>query len=466
MKNVCFESMAYCTWKTYKTYFDPYLLFLALQHEAHVFFLDSSRHHGEHGRYSFLGHSPILCVPADGKDPLLLLRDIVKNHSLSPGPVPFPFVGGVVAYLAYDAAFFMEPKLLSGNRQRSQVPAAWFGVYDTIFVFDHQQRSISVVAADFASRASLSSASRAIRKIRAGERVLAAVDSNPVTRAPGRRGAEAYGLKMSMSRSEYIAAVAAAQDYIRAGDIYQVNLSLQIEAQIRLCAPALFGRMRSVSPTWFGAYLDLGDFQILSASPEQFLRMRDSRITTRPMKGTRPRFSCRMRDAAARKNLVASPKEKAELTMIVDLMRNDIGKVCRYGSVCVESLRAIEEYSSVFQATATVSGCIHPDANGIDLLAACFPGGSVTGCPKMRAMQIIEELETIPRSVYTGCLGYISSCGNLDFSMMIRTAIKRGQVIRYNAGSGIVADSDPEEEYRETILKSAGFIEALGDVRQ
>jgi para-aminobenzoate synthetase component 1 len=268
-------------------------------------------------------------------------------------------------------------------------------------------------------------------------------------------------LKSNFTKEDYILAIKKAKEYIRKGDIYQVNLSQQFYTRTDLSGFEIYKCLRKLSPSYFSAYFDAGDYQILSSSPESFLRLEGDLVTTRPMKGTRPRSQNKVKDIRLKKDLLGSPKDKAELIMIVDLERNDLGRVCSYDSIKVATLRQLEEYNTVFQTTATVCGRLHKDKDRIDLIRACFPGGSITGCPKIRAMEIIEELEPSRRSIYTGSLGYLSFSGNMDLNILIRTILKKGNNLYFSVGGGIVADSEPEEEYRETLVKARAMMEAI-----
>ena len=269
-----------------------------------------------------------------------------------------------------------------------------------------------------------------------------------------------------MTKAEYLRRVRTALGYIRRGDIYQLNLALQFAvppaAGLGLSdGPGLYARLRAVSASCFGAYLDAGSFQVISSSPERFLSLRGRAVETRPMKGTRPRGADRRSDGRLRQALCRSAKEQAELLMITDLMRNDLGRVCRFGSVRVDRLREIEAYRTVYQATSTVTGDLAPGRDGLDVLAACVPGGSVTGCPKIRAAAIIDELEPGRRGFYTGSAGYMDQSGDMDFNILIRTLLLRERQAVFHVGSGIVADSDPEAEYAETLVKAAAIRECL-----
>jgi aminodeoxychorismate synthase component I len=265
----------------------------------------------------------------------------------------------------------------------------------------------------------------------------------------------------NLSRAEFISSVERAQKYIRAGDIYQVNLSHRLTAQGDFTGWGLFQKLAAVSPAPFSAFLDCGDFQIASSSPEQFLRMIGSHIVTRPIKGTRPRAADPTRDAQLAYELQTSAKELAELVMITDLLRNDLGKVCEFGSVQVPELARLEKFAQVQHLVSTVEGRLRNDVTHFAAFASCFPGGSITGAPKFRAMEIIDELEPISRGPYCGALGYLGFNRESQLSIIIRTAICQAGVTHFNVGAGIVADSNAAAEYKETLDKARGFFGAL-----
>jgi anthranilate/para-aminobenzoate synthase component I len=271
----------------------------------------------------------------------------------------------------------------------------------------------------------------------------------------------------NFSKNDFLAAVERAQRYIRAGDIYQVNLSQRLTAQCNFSGWEFFEKLSAVSPAPFSAFLDCDAgtrhcrFQIASSSPEQFLRMSGSHVVTRPIKGTRPRDTDPTRDAQLAYELQTSPKELAELVMITDLLRNDLGKVCEYGSVQTPDLARLEKFAQVQHLVSTVEGRMREDMTHFAAFASCFPGGSITGAPKFRAMEIIDELESISRGPYCGAIGYIGFNRESQLSITIRTAICKDGVAHFNVGAGIVADSNPEAEYEETLAKAAGFLAVL-----
>jgi para-aminobenzoate synthetase component 1 len=274
------------------------------------------------------------------------------------------------------------------------------------------------------------------------------------------------GLRSSFTHRGYLDAVTRVREYIVAGDIFQANLSQRLEAPLGEAPWALYRRLRRLNPAPFAAHLEFGDVAVVSASPERFLSLgADGRVEARPIKGTRPRGVGPEHDAALGRALVESVKDRAENLMIVDLLRNDLSRVCRPATVRVPELFALEHYSTVHHLVSTVVGELAPGRDAVDLLCAAFPGGSITGAPKVRAMEIIAELEPSRRGVYCGAVGYLSVTGALDTSIVIRTYVALGDRVYFSAGGGIVADSDPEQEYRETLDKAAALIAALAGER-
>ncbi len=438
--------MAYCILKSYKLKVNPFQIFKALHSQRHCFFLDSSLSTNHTlGRYSFLGIDPFLIIQAKNKDPLDKIRETLKLYCLKNLRNSIPFLGGAVGYLAYDLGL--------------GVPDCFFGFYNTTLAIDHLRKTLYVFSCGFPEKKSHLAEALAKDNFKKILKLLSQ-QQPPISTGKSFESKQAV-LNSSFTNAGYVQAVKKAKEYIRQGDIYQVNLSQQFCAQTELSAPEIYRRLRAISPSYFNAYFDAGGAQILSSSPEMFLRLRGGKVFTRPMKGTRPRSKNKKKDLKLRQELLQSVKDKAELVMIVDLERNDLGKVCKYNSIKVDRPRELEEYNTVFQTTATVSGKLHKHKDSIDLLAACFPGGSITGCPKIRAMEIIAELEPVRRSIYTGSLGYLSFTGDMEFNILIRTILKKDGKIYFGAGSGIVADSKPQAEYEETLVKAKAMIEAL-----
>jgi para-aminobenzoate synthetase component 1 len=452
--------MAYSTLRSYKLRLKPLEILAAIRHQRNCFFLDSSLPSSTLGRYSFLGFDPFYTLETKDKEPFSRLRSLLGRYRISLPKIPLPFLGGAVGYLAYDLGFLLEKKLKRKNPDDLGIPDSFFGFYNTIIIVDKIKKYLHIFAIGFPETNSRLGAVLCRANIARIEKLLSTYPS--VQRRLGAAKRPDADLKSNFKKEDYLLAIRNAKEYIRQGDIYQVNLSQRFSCSAKgLDAFGVYGRLREISPVPFAAYFDAGSFQILSSSPERFLAVKDKDVVTRPMKGTRPRGENRVEDLFMRKELLRSVKDKAELVMIVDLLRNDLGKVCDYESVRVDSLRNLERYSTVYQTTSTVKGDLYKNKDMIDLLRACFPGGSITGCPKIRAMEIIEELEPNRRSIYTGSLGYLSFSAKMDFNILIRTILKKGDELYFGVGGGIVADSVPEKEYLETLIKAKALIQAI-----
>ncbi len=378
-------------------------------------------------------------------DPFEVLGDLLesKKRCSTPGDPGIPN-GAAIGYFGYDLKNLLE-QLPARASEEIGLPDCWFGFYDNLFVFDHQTSKILAVGQPEAVPPSHNPASFLPHPF----------SWNPLS------STRPSAPRSNCTRAAYLAMVDRARDYIAAGDVYQVNLSQRFHAQTNATGPALYLALRQNNPAPFAAYLDLGAAQILSSSPESFLRLSGRHIQTRPIKGTRPRSHDKARDAIVARELLMSTKDQAELLMITDLLRNDLGKVCEYGTVAVPELVRLEEYATVLHLVSTVEGTLRDDVSHLEALRACFPGGSITGAPKIRAMEIIDELEPHARGVYTGAIGYFGYNGISQFNVAIRTMIKKGRDVYFHAGSGIVADSDPAAEYEETLAKAAGMMSAL-----
>lgn len=475
--------MPYYILKSYKLNFKPVKIFEVLSREKNCFYLDSSlnpalpkgtrynigRKSGVNsdyssGRFSLLGIEPFLILNTKDRDPFKKLREYLDLYSISLPKSPIPFAGGGVGYLAYDLGLILEKKIKTRVKEELLIPHCFFGFYNTVVIIDHLMRMLYIFASglpEASGRLGKLLAESNFRRIHNLISKAGNTDGKFILNAPRKSALKDARLSSNFTKEGYLSAVKKAKEYIKAGDIYQVNLSQQFNAQTGLSAFEIYQRLRKISPSHFSAYFDAGDFQILSSSPERFLSLEGDLVITRPMKGTRPRAKNKLQDKKFKDDLLKSAKDKAELVMIVDLERNDLGRVCDYNSIRVNTLRRLERYSTVFQTTATVCGRLHKDKDRIDLLRACFPGGSITGCPKIRAMEIIEELEPLRRSIYTGSLGYLSFCGNMDFNILIRTILKQGNQLHFGVGGGIVADSRPQDEYKETLVKARAMIEAI-----
>jgi len=406
-------------------------------------------------------------------DPFAALRDALAAVRIEAAgaAAALPFGPGFYGYFAYDLGVYVEPTSGLSPRRDIALPELWLGLYETVLVLDHRDEQAYLVGAD-------GPAAEALRRaLHVSREACPACGTRPEARDAG-------ALHCNFSRDGYLRAVARARDYIAAGDIFQVNLSRRftVAREPRTDRPGhayqrpsdLYLRLRRYNPAPYAAYVGLGQGRaVLSSSPELFLDLAGGRVVTRPIKGTRPRqpeggtgataFNRCMADA-----LLAADKDKAELVMIVDLERNDIGRVCSYGTVRVTEPRALEAYAAVFHTVATVEGCLHPARDVTDLVKATFPGGSITGAPKVRAMQIIAQLEPTRRSVYTGAIGYVAPptddepAGRCALNIVIRTLLTAGPKVYLQVGGGVVADSEPEAEFDETNDKARALLAALG----
>ena len=452
--------MAYCTWKSYKLKLSPSEIFTALRDQKNCFFLDSSLNSGTSGRYSILGINPFYLFKTKNQEPFVRLRQLLDEYRLE-DQSGLPFAGGAVGFLSYDLGFLLEEKLKKINKIDPGIPDCFFGFYNTALVIDNLKKILYICAVGFPEKKQHLAEALARSNIERIEQLLSKAKPQQQKEPKGLN----VELKSNFKRSDYLGTVKKVKQYIKEGDIYQLNLSQCFEASTALSGREIYGRLRKISPSYFGAYFDGGDFEILSSSPERFLKLDNKRVATHPMKGTRRRGINKNEDQLLKKQLLDSPKDKAELMMIVDLERNDLGKVCDYQSIRVRALRDLERYSTVYQTTATIEGQLYKNKDRIDLLRATFPGGSITGCPKIRAMEIIEELEPHRRCVYTGALGYLSFSGGMDFNILIRSILKKQDKLYFGVGGGIVADSEPEAEYEETLVKAKAMIEAINGFR-
>jgi para-aminobenzoate synthetase component 1 len=381
----------------------------------------------------------------------LLDRFGLADPSESPDPDAPPFQGGLVGFFGYDLAPRLE-RLPRKAPRDSRMPDVRFALYDTAVVFDHDTGAAFLQAYDL-----LGEGPHAV-EWRAREWRSALARPPALRLLPSRLGPA----RSHFTKRGYLAAVRRALEYIAAGDVFQVNLSQRFTAEGHPDPLDLYLRLRRQSPAPFAAFLRWDDLAVVSASPEWFYQTRGDRLVTRPIKGTRPRGRTPEDDARLAAELAASPKDRAELTMIVDLERNDLGRVCRYGSVRVSGPLTVETFAQVHHLVATVEGRTRPGVGPVDVVRAVFPGGSITGAPKIRAMQIIDELEPTRRGLYTGAIGYFSRGGASAFNIAIRTMTVEGGRVHYQVGGGIVADSDPEAEYLETLHKGSGLRAVLG----
>ena len=436
--------------------------------EHGVILLRSRYFESPQARYSFVCARPFLTFRSFGSrcemrsveghhvqfgNPWHVLDGLMSRYELlDEADVPFP-LGGCFGYWGYDLKNFVEPHLPRRAENDLELPDCNVGFYDSLVVFDHHLRKVWGVSTGLEADGSRNQAKAEAQLCFWREKLtqqLSSISPEPLTHSD-------CAIRSNTTREDFIAKVEQAQRYIRSGDIYQVNLSQ------RLCAPwhgtgwTLYRKLLAISPAPFSAYFDCGEFQIASSSPELFLRLTGAQIQTRPIKGTRPRSSDPTRDAQLTYELQTSAKEMAELVMITDLLRNDLGRVCEFGSVHVPELVRLERYPHVQHLVSTVQGMLRQGVSHFTAFATCFPGGSITGAPKIRAMEIIDELEPVTRGPYTGSLGYLGFNRESQLSILIRTAVCKNETAYFHVGAGIVADSNAVAEYDETMAKAQGF---------
>jgi para-aminobenzoate synthetase component 1 len=487
---------------------DPARSCEALEGLPYRLFLDSASTATRLGRYSFLAADPVAVVRSRGADvecldlltgtrrsttgdPLAALRGLVMPYTADAVPGLPPFQGGAAGYVAYDWGLTLE-RLPAPRYDDLGLPDLVLGLYDWVIAWDHELSRAWLISTGIPEGHSdarqIRAASRAaLVKQRLGARNagfdardsgFGIRDSRPGDRDSGLANRErppsfavergwwndSFQLRSSFPTDAYLAAVQRVRDYIFAGDIFQANLSQRFEAAIDESAWSFYARLRRRNAAPFAAFLDFPEVTVVSASPERFLRVdAHGHVETRPIKGTRPRGVGPEHDAALGQALAESAKDRAENLMIVDLMRNDLSRVCAPHSVRVWELFSLEHYATVHHLVSTVEGQLEPGRDAIDLLRAAFPGGSITGAPKLRAMEVIAELEPSRRGVYCGSIGYWSVTGELDTSIAIRTAVVQEGRVYFSAGGGIVADSDPGQEYTETLDKARAMIDTLAD---
>lgn len=430
--------------------------------------LDAVRPDPAGRRFSYIAADPFtvvcskgtrICVETEGEgrvlsgNPFDVLKSLLDEHRLPTLPGLPPFQGGALGYFAYELGRHLE-RLPCQARDDLKLPEMCVGLYSWVIARDELDGRTWIMSAGLPS-GDHDSAEANAERVR--ERALGPSALKPPLSEP-----RATHMISNMTKQEYLRALSAIKRYIVAGDIYQVNFSQRFEAELDGEAWHLYRRLRSINPAPFGSFLGHPDVAVLSASPELFLESTGGEVSSRPMKGTRPRSESTAEDRRLAAELAASVKDRAENVMIVDLVRNDLGRVCEPGTVLTSQLFGIEQYETVHQMVSVVNGRLRPGVGALGLLKACFPGGSVTGAPKIRSMEIIDSLEPTQRSVYCGAIGYIGFDGAMSMSMPIRIMLVKEGRVYFQVGGGIVYDSDPEAEYQETLDKARGSLLALG----
>jgi len=444
--------------RNYQTNLNSNEIFCQFKNEKNVMFLDSARDHQTLGRFSIIVSNPRLIIKSKGRDvyvndelirenPFDVLRTLLKKYEKD-YESSLPFIGGWVGYLSYDLKAFIE-KLEVTVSDDIDMPDMFFGLYDGGVIVDHQKNEVYITDAcideDFDNRMN-----RIIEIIESEKQVVTLKEHQNTS-----------DIKSNFERDDYENAISKVRDYIRSGDIYQANMTQRFVAPLRDHPFELYQKLRTLNPAPFASYIDFSSGYILSSSPERFIKVTDRIIETRPIKGTMPRSTDPEIDQKNREILENSKKDQSELLMIVDLERNDLSRIAKTGTVEVTELFKLESYATVHHLVATIQATVDDKYDLVDCLKATFPGGSITGAPKKRAMEIIDELEPTARGLYTGSIGYIDLNQNMDLNIVIRTFICKNKKAYFQAGGGIVWDSDPSSEYQESLDKAFALKKAL-----
>ncbi|MCQ9206395.1 MAG: anthranilate synthase component I [Omnitrophica bacterium] len=428
-------------------------------------------------RYSFLGSKPSMIFMSKGREvtildgkrkkvfrakvgPLAEIKKLMEKFKYVPSSALPRFCGGLVGYMAYDTVRFFE-KLPDKTKDDLKVPDSIFMLTDTILIFDHVDRKIKIVSNALIEKDATSAYEAAIRKIEKIVKRLEIKHPAPLDTARQKKPSRKSPLRSNFTKRQFGQIVEKAKKYIAAGDIIQVVLSQRLKTDIK-CKPFdIYRALRSINPSPYMFYLKCGEMCLVGSSPEIMVRCEDGKVELRPIAGTRPRGKNDDEDRRLARELLCDPKERAEHIMLVDLGRNDVGRVCKFDSVKVPEFMTVEKYSHVMHIVSDVSGTLERGKDIYDVVRASFPAGTVTGAPKIRAMEIIDELENTKRGVYAGSVGYFSFSGNLDTGIAIRTIMVKGKTAYIQAGAGIVADSNPAREYTETLNKAKAMLKAI-----
>ena len=443
----------------YQTSLDSNDILLKLRDQKYLMFLDSSKFHKKFGRYSILVCNPIHVLKSKNKeifwddnlleceDPFEVLQeklDLFKQIYKS----DLPFIGGFVGFFGYDLKAFIE-KLPAKAEDDIKMPDLFLGLYPGGLVIDHLEKVVYLTDADIDHRGN--------ERIEAYKSILESKKSVHKIQYEYSKGP----VTSNFTKDDYLIGIQKVKDYIRSGDIYQANFTQRFSCPIQGHPFDLYQELRKNNPAPFSSYIDFGTGHICSSSPERFIEVRNGIIQTRPIKGTMPRYKDPVKDEESKNMLINSKKDQSELLMIVDLERNDLSKIAQTGTVKVPELFKLESYETVHHLVATVEANIDPSYSVTDLIKATFPGGSITGTPKIRAMEVIDELEPTARALYTGSIGYIDFNQNLDLNIVIRTFICKDNQAYFQAGGGIVWDSSLEAEYQESLDKAIALKNTL-----
>lgn len=471
-----------------------YFRYIAQQEYAVL--LDSGMDPCKLGRFSFAGWKPFLVFKSKGDrisimhngemtykqgNPFLELRNLLSRYRVDPacyGGRHIPFLGGAVGYFGYELCYHIEELPCHGVDDLG-LPDCYFLFYDSILIYDHREKklALSVIGFDVNGKVAEENARQKLEELHEEIRRIEHVETYEppaaIQHAISNEGNEDryanrnLDFRPMLTEEQYTDMVRKAGEHIAAGDVLEVCTTHRFECDFSGDAFELYQELRSINPAPFAAYLNLPEVKIVSSSPERFLQVgRDGWCMSRPIKGTRPRGATQQQDRRLYAELLSSAKDRAEHVMIVDLVRNDFGRVCEKNSIQVPELMIIEEYATVFQMVSTIVGKLEMGRDCLDLVQACFPGGSMTGAPKIKAMSIIDSLEPVKRGIYSGSIGYLDFAGSADLNIVIRTILVKDGQAYFQVGGAVVADSDPKDEYLETLHKARALIQALRNIRQ
>ena len=441
--------------KELKNNLNPFYVYKIFKDEKNTVFLDSSKEDKNLSKFSFIGLNPFLNFTykdnisyvngkaIEEKDPFIALDNLINKYKIN-YESDIPFVSGAIGYFSYDIGRKLEilPKTA---KKEIEIPDAIFNFYNNLIIFDIQNKKTYISSLGMGEE---------IEDIEEKLKNYKEISEPNITESSN-------NFTSNFEKESYEKAILNLKEYIRNGDVYIANMTRQIWCYNKEESFSIYEKLRSINKAPFSAYMNFNDFQVISSSPERFLYVKDKMVHTRPIKGTRPRGKNPLEDMENRKALENSEKDKSELLMIVDLERNDLSKVCKPNSVKVTELFKIEEYATVFHLVSTIEGELEEGVSAVKCIRECFPGGSITGAPKIRAMEIIEELEGLRRNLYTGSIGFFDLRGNCDFNIVIRTIIKKDNKAYFGVGGGITYDSKEEDEWFETIDKGKALMRVL-----
>ena len=445
--------------REYSTDLNIFEVYSAFKEEVNTIILDSSKEDINLSKYSFIGLNPFLTFESDGEnsyvdgkmvegDPFLVLEKLIDKYKFSYDLIDIPLVSGAIGYISYDTGRIIED-IPNSSEEDFKIPDMRFNFYDNIIIFDliNNKKYITGLGIKENSEQSIDGI---IEKIKGCSKINSydKITSN-------------NNFCSNFTKEEYINKIKNLKEYIRSGDVYIANMTQRFVCESNEDAIDIYGKLREINKAPFSVYANYKDFQIVCSSPERFVQINKRKAHTRPIKGTRPRGRSYEEDQLNKEALLNSEKDKAELLMVVDLERNDFSKVCKPHTVKVTELFKLEEYATVFHLVSTIEGELKDKISEVRFIKECFPGGSITGTPKIRAMEIIEELESLKRNIYTGCIGYFDFRGNSDFNIAIRTIIKKDNKAYLGVGGGITYDSIEEDEYDETLDKAKALMRVL-----